>query len=212
MTKRKKKEQGIRAYPLAWPDGWPRTPNDIQMAGAEFKQVDYDTGVRIPVQLRHAYDQLRDQLSLLRAENVVISTNYLIDQDGYPTVKPLGVKDEGVAIYFVLSGKPMAMACDRYQRAAANVRSLGLAVEAMRQLGRHGGGAMVERAFAGFVALPPPPSCWEILGVEAGASRDQIERAFRDRAKKMHPDAGGDDSAMAELNIARDTALSQIAA
>jgi hypothetical protein len=52
----------------------------------------------------------------------------------------------------------MTMACDRFDNAAANMRSLGLAIEAMRQLERHGGGAMMEKAFSGFVALPPPIS------------------------------------------------------
>ena len=124
----------------------------------------------------------------------------------------IAVKDQGVAVYFTLNGRAMVMACDRYQRVAANLRSLGLALEAMRQLARHGGGVMMERAFAGFAALPRPPSCWDVLGVEEGASRGDIERAFRNRAKKVHPDAGGNDHAMAELNAARDQALKEIAA
>ena len=87
------------------------------------------------------------------------------------------------------------------------MRSLGLAIEAMRQLERHGGGTMMERAFSGFAALPPPRSCWDILGVPVGSSRAVIEKAFRERAPAAHPDRGGSNADMAELNAARDRAL-----
>jgi hypothetical protein len=148
----------------------------------------------------------------LRAANVVVSCNYRHDQYGFPIETEFAPKDQGVAVYFTLNGRALAMACDRYERAAENLRSLGLALEAMRQLERHGGGVMMERAFAGFAALPRPPSCWDVLGVEEGASRADIDRAFRHRAKKAHPDAGGSDHAMAELNATRDQALNEIAA
>jgi hypothetical protein len=113
-----------------------------------------------------------------------------------------------VAVYFQLSGKPMVMACDMHQRAEENMRSITLAVQAMRQLKRHGGGMMMERAFAGFAALPPPTSCWDVLGVRPNAPRSEVERAFRERAKVAHPDMGGSAAEMAALNAARDRALS----
>jgi DnaJ domain len=209
-TKRKK-DTGTRAYPLAWPDGWPRTPKNARESGHQFTQINYD-GARVSVSLEYAHARLREELMRLKAAYVVVSSNYRLDEHGFPVETGFGVKDEGVAVYFTLNGRAMVMACDRYERAAANLRSLGLAVEAMRQLERHGGGAMMERAFAGFAALPPPPTCWEVLGLDPGASRAEIERAFRDRAKKAHPDAGGNDNAMAELNIARDDALNEAAA
>ena len=64
------------------------------------------------------------------------------------------------------------MACDRFDNAAANMRSLGLAIEAMRQLERHGVGTMMERAFTGFVALPAPESPCDVLGLKPIASMD----------------------------------------
>jgi hypothetical protein len=212
MTKTKKKETEVRAFPLAWPRGWPRTPENARESGHQFTQIDFQSATRVPVSLDYAYSLLREELMRHKAANVVVSSNYRSDQYGFPIETEFAPKDQGAAVYFTVNGRAMVMACDRYERAAENLRSLGLAVEAIRQLGRHGGGAMMERAFAGFMALPRPPSCWDVLGVEEGASRGDIERAFRHRAKKTHPDAGGNDNAMAELNAARDQALKEIAA
>jgi hypothetical protein len=39
---------------------------------------------------------------------------------------------------------------------AENMRSLALAIEGMRQVERHGGGFMLERAFTCFLAIAPP--------------------------------------------------------
>jgi hypothetical protein len=75
----------------------------------------------------------------------------------------------------------------------------------MRQLQRHGDGAIMDRAFTVFAALPAPKSCWDILGATKGVSRDEINHALRARA--AHPDNGGSNNAMAELNKARDEAL-----
>src|SRR5262249_40511750 len=50
----------------------------------------------------------------------------------------------------------MVMVCDRFTSVAGNIRSLTLAIEGLRQLDRHGGGRMLEKAFDGFKALAPP--------------------------------------------------------
>jgi DnaJ-class molecular chaperone len=49
-----------------------------------------------------------------------------------------------------------------------------------------------------------------ILGVEADATEDQINRAFRATVKFEHPDAGGAGFDMAELKWARDLLLEHI--
>jgi curved DNA-binding protein CbpA len=71
---------------------------------------------------------------------------------------------------------------------------------------------MVEQAFAGFTALPAPKNPNEVLGVRSGASRAEIEAAYREKAKRAHPDAGGSEAAMAELNSARDQLRERAAA
>lgn len=206
----------VEAYPLQWPQGWPRTPSGQQQRGWQFKQTRYATpgqnwsGIagRGLVTFAKARDQLYEELRKLGAGKVVVSTNHKPDRYGIPTESKRAVGDEGVAVYFQLKGRPMAMACDRFDNAAANMRSLGLAIEAMRQLERHGGGTMMERAFTGFVALEAPgKSWWDVLQVRPDASAEAIEANFRSLARIRHPDRGGTTEAMAELNEARAAGL-----
>ena len=46
---------------------------------------------------------------------------------------------------------------------------------------------------------------YDILGVSEDASYDQIKKAFKDIAKKEHPDRGGDEARFKEANEAHDT-------
>ena len=46
---------------------------------------------------------------------------------------------------------------------------------------------------------------YEILGVPEDASHDQIKKAFKDIAKKEHPDRGGNEAVFKEANEAYDT-------
>jgi len=43
---------------------------------------------------------------------------------------------------------------------------------------------------------------YEVLGIERGASRDDVKKAFRKLAHKYHPDKGGDEAKFKELNEA----------
>jgi hypothetical protein len=175
--------------PLQWPYGWQRTDKQARLYGGKFG----------PVSFAEAYVKLQDELRRLEAGNVVISCDRCEDErDG---------RDPGVAVYFTRNGQQLVIPCDRYRSSAHNLRSIGLAIQAMRQLERHGGSPMMDRAFTGFVALPAPQSCLEVLGVKQGASEDEIHRAWRLKAKEAHRDNGGSNDAMARLNKARDEAL-----
>lgn len=192
----------VEAYPLQWPDGWPRTPPHRQSKS------------RFTVTFGVARDSLLSELRLLGARNVVLSTNLRLRGDGLPYADEARrrIDDPGAAVYFTLDGEPRVMARDLYWTVHENVHSIGHAIGHLRGLQRHGGDFMMKRAFAGFAALPAPGQAdsqrwWKVLRVEPTATEAEIQAAYRARAKELHSDAGGNDTAMAELNVARDTAL-----
>ena len=51
------------------------------------------------------------------------------------------------------------------------------------------------------------PSVWSLLGLTAGASLEDIKRAYRMRALQAHPDRGGSDEAFRALQSAYESAL-----
>lgn len=193
------------AYPLQWPEGWPRTPPGRRSPSKFGKNMGFSQ-----------IEKLHNELKLLGARNVVISSNMAVRQDGLPYASEMGRQhsDPGVAIYFTLKGKPLAMARDRYRTVWENVRSLILAIEAIRSIERHGGSTMMERAFAGFAAIAPPDwkKPWrEVFGVKPDW-RGDIKELYREKAKNRHPDVGGNDNLMAELNVAFDEAKRELSA
>ena len=191
-----------QAYPLAWPESWPRTDSGKRRSHSPFSTT-FDKARR----------DLLDELRRLGARNVVISSWLPLRQDGNPRadVARRRIEDPGVAVYFELRGRPMVMARDAYWNIHDNIRSIGLAIENLRGLERHGGAVMMERAFEGFAALPPPKvrDHWAVLGIAPTKDYGAILHAFRTMAKTVHPDSGGSAEAMCELIEARDAALKE---
>lgn len=44
--------------------------------------------------------------------------------------------------------------------------------------------------------------CYRVLGLSSSATWEEIEQAYRRKAKILHPDHGGDEYAMSKLNAA----------
>ena len=128
------------AYPLAWPGGWPRTPSHARESDRRFHGKNYRLSVG------RARDQLLDELRLLGATNLLVSSNLPTRSDGLLHSDPRRVDDPGISVWFRYKNKQMVMARDGYISVAGNLRSLGLAIEGLRQLERHGGSLMLEHA------------------------------------------------------------------
>jgi hypothetical protein len=172
------------AYPLCWPPGWPRKherENDNRFRGTS---------------VGRARDQLMSELRLLGATEIVVSSNVPVKADGLLYADNKRIDDPGIAVYFKYR--------DAFTSVAGNLRTLGLAIEGMRQMHRHGGDIMLVRAFEGFLAIAPPDwkKPWrEVFGIKPDWTGD-IGQLYREKARNRHPDAGGNDSLMAELNVA----------
>lgn len=185
-----------QAYPLQWPHGRPRTKQRVSSA---FK-----------ITPRRAFDELMEELHRFGAVSPVVSTNALLRRDGTPYAGALDdeLPDPGVAVYFLRQKRLVCLACDTYRLPYQNVRALGLSIKALRDMDRWGAGQVLDQAFEGFTALPPPDvmgedgdaAWWVVLGVEPTATRDQIADAYKARARA----AGG---ASVELNGAKEAGL-----
>lgn len=191
------------AFPLAWPEGWPRTPLERQ-APSRFKTT-----------FGRAYDAITYEVRRINGGSLVISTNVPLRNDGkpYASFNLNNMGDHGVAVYFQLKKKPIVIACDKFWRVHENLKAIAKTIEAIRGIERWGASELMHRAFDGFAALPPPneQKHWTtVLGVAASASPQQIEEAWRAAARKHHPDRGGSQQEMAQINRARDEARASL--
>ena len=115
-----------QAFPLHWPEGWPRTTSRHSSA--------------FQSSLGDARDHLMHQLDMMGARYTILSSNLELRRDGLPYANQRQPEDPGVAIYFQWRGKQMTFACDRWQKVEDNVRAIGKTVEALRGIERWGGG------------------------------------------------------------------------
>lgn len=199
----------IAAYPLTWPEGWPRTERRTR---ATFGKAHRGDGYR-------HYDDLTIQDAVKRVlaqlehmgiapDDFVISTNVPLRLDGYPRSDAREPQDPGTAVYWQDKQRARkVIAIDRYDRVADNLAAIAASLDALRGLKRWGG-QILDRAFTGFTALPAPGQAqarsWrDIIGVDPNEyDLDRVRAAYRARAAQLHPDRGGSDDAMAALNAA----------
>lgn len=181
------------AYPLAWPERWPRTPANERRRSPFIRAVKYGQRGH---SMEESCQMLERELNLLRASKQVLSTNVARRLDGQPRSGLAQPSDPGAAAYFEIKGKPVSLACDRWNRVEDNVWAIAKHIEALRGQERWGVGS-VEQAFSGYMALPAvgessASTWWQTLGVPINASPEMVRTAYRVLAKKHHPDNGGD--------------------
>ena len=203
----------VRAYPLAWPSGQPRT-RTRRRSKFGGKAGRWSFG--------RARDDLLAEVQRLNASHVVLSTNVRLRLDGLPYANEREPSDPGVAVYFRrrVGGeqRPFAVACDTYDRIADNLRAVKLTIEALRSIERHGSSALLEQAFSGFSALPAARTGirpWrEVLGLAVDCCDHwpltTVEARYRELVHQHHPDRGGSHERMAELNDAIERARREL--
>lgn len=205
------------AFPLSWPTGWKRTPT-WERSRAKFGKnsfVDRGTdaaGKRLgwnsksQLSIGQGTDRVLKVLEQMGFnKSVVISSNLELRNDGLPRSGQRAPDDPGVSVYWGTGRSARCIAVDRYDRVADNLAAIAATLEAMRAIERHGGAAILDRAFTGFTALPAPEQPWQVLGLATSKpTREQIDDAYRALAMKHHPDRGGDPQEMARINSARD--------
>ena len=112
-------------------------------------------------------------------------------------------KDPGVAVWFYWDEKQMVIPNDRYTTVEGNIQGIYKIIEARRVELRHGTLEMVRVTFRGF-QLPAPTSrpWYVVLGVDQNDSKAVVKRAYQKLASGFHPDRGGDNVTMADINAA----------
>lgn len=165
------------------------------------------------ISVEQATRRLEREVSRLGGTHAVLSTNVSLRLDGRPRSDEQP-KDPGVALYFNYKARATVLACDSYQHVEDNIAALAAHLEALRGIERWGVGT-IEQALAGYRALPADTAAdWRMVlfGVKtATVGVEDVQAAYRARAKELHPDIRHDDgAAMAHLNRARDYALQEL--
>ena len=108
-------------------------------------------------------------------------------------------------VWFNLGGERKTVECRKFYDHAENLRAIYLALEGLRLASQRG---ILEQYRQFFKELSAPSgqpatrSPYEVLGVSAEAPLEVVEAAYRALAKKAHPDSGGSNERMRELNQA----------
>lgn len=178
-------------YPLQWPEGWPRS--------------EWPPHQRRAPKFTSAFAQNRDSVLRQlkrRGSQIAITSDLPTRADGLPYANAT-CADTGIAVWWIENGAERVIACDRWPRIQENLRAIDMSLEALRGLDRWGTSEVVERAFAGFAALPagaPAVRTWrEVLGIGGdwvAAAPAEVVLAFakaqyRKLIQEAHPDRGG---------------------
>lgn len=201
----------INAYPLQWPEGWPRKLPQHRTHGHFGKRVrrsGQSWSSLEDITIAEAVQRVLAELERMGIgrDDAVISTNLRVRLDGLPRSDQRRPDDPGAAVYWQeINGARRCIAIDRYLKVEDNLAAIAATLDAMRAIERHGGAEILDRAFTGFTSLPAPGApreWWEVLGVQRGSTLADARAAFRRLASEHHPDRGGSAARMAEINEA----------
>lgn len=201
--------ESVSRFPLEWPAGWKRTQSHMRQHAAFSTKSTADRRMTIYV----ATERLEREIDRLGGSRPTLSTNVSLRLDGRPRSDE-EPRDPGAALYFTFKGRATVFACDRFTRVADNIAAIAAHIDALRRVERYGVGTL-EQALAGYKALPADTAAnWRAVfgfSEDQRVTLDELDSAFKARAKTAHPDLGGTDDAMSHLNRARDYAHLELA-
>jgi hypothetical protein len=174
---------------LNWPDSIERTPKSEREDCTKFS-----------TRLQATRSDLRTEMDLLEVEE------WRVEEVGGHS------NDPGVVVRWIKDGAEYAAACDAFTTKTANLRETYLWIRETRMRAQRAT-ETAEDAFAAAqlpsgdepVAPERPPHT--VLGVDPDASKDEINDAYREKAKEAHVDVGGSNEEMTELNKAKKAML-----
>lgn len=107
-----------------------------------------------------------------------------------------------VVLTYKLRDKPVKLEMGIQGRAVDNLRVLFLAVQAMRLNEKRGIGKIIEQAYLQLSSPVQERSPWEVLNIYPGSPLVVAKASYKSLSKEAHPDRGGSELEMKELNNA----------
>lgn len=125
-------------------------------------------------------------------------------------ILPRDPATEGSTVEFWVRGEKRTLTCTRFLGYRTNMRAVYLTLEALRKAEERGILRELVEAAAGFLEAPKGGRSkrpwFEVLAVSPVSPLVVAAAAYKALAKKAHPDGGGSDELMAELNQALEDA------
>ena len=197
-------------YPLTWPQDWPRTNGEDRTDGrfSNRKTSDYSTSYKVSkaITLAVGVERVLAELRMVKVKSadVIISTDVEMRLDGLPRAGRKAPDDPGVGVYWTAAdGERLVMAIDIYTDVAQNLGAIAATLGALRAIERHGSAQISNKAYTGFKQLSAPKT--EKHWTETLGKHDSLasaKAAYRELASRAHPDKGGSENQMAEINKA----------
>lgn len=152
---------------------------------------------------------------LQRIMTKISATSLRLDQD---------VLKGGVKVIFDRAGKRYVRECKKYPDSIDNLRAIGLQIEYLyralevlaNDIDESSFDIEFDTIFGGLIATPDDTALllgdgkqpwYEVLGVQANATRNDIRNAFRALSKVHHPDVGGNEEDFKRLRAAYDQGM-----
>jgi len=191
----------IDAYPLSWPSGYPRSKPQMSRFG----------GITLFQSRQEVYEEVRILIgkSKLDRYDCIISSNMKTRKDGEVYSNAKEPEDSGVAVYFMYKDTQRVFACDKWLYVRHNLHAIAKSISAIRGLDRWGVSEMLDRIFTGFIGITDDAGKdVGIFEINSSTTIEDIKRQYKQMAKERHPDNGGDENLMIELNSAYQQTIS----